>query len=51
VTTYTVGFTPSGYALVRWVAGVPTTLGTYPTEAAALAALLVVAVTTVAAGD
>jgi hypothetical protein len=48
VTTYTIGFSPAGYALVRWVAGLPTTLGTYLTEAAALAALLVVAVTTVA---
>jgi hypothetical protein len=49
MTTYTIGFSPAGYALVRWVAGVPERLGLYPTEAAALAALLVVAVTTVAA--
>jgi hypothetical protein len=39
---------PAGYALVRWVAGVPERLGLYPTEAAALAAPLVVAVTTTA---
>jgi hypothetical protein len=38
--TYTIGFTPAGYALVRWVAGVPERLGIFATEAAAVAALV-----------
>lgn len=38
MTTHTIGFTPAGYTLVRWVAGVPTTIGIYPSEAAAVAA-------------
>lgn len=40
MSTYTIGFTPRGYTLVRWVAGRATILGLFASEALAVAALV-----------
>ena len=40
MTTYTIGRNPQGYRLIRWAGGRATVIGSYPTEAAALAALV-----------